>query len=165
MGQYRLCIATQPVYQETVSNINDPDAVFDFFDGFEGTALDLTKWTLGAGIHCPDIVAGRNADNERNGNIYTFTRLHTVGPGYAAETRARHPSAGVFRLIAEFGFSDASWNAVRIADYYIDNPYWQRQSKLNGGADTWINMAQTADPGLASVQGISVIMQAQPDSG
>ena len=48
-GQYRLCVATQPVYQVPPSTINKVDLVFDFYDGFDGTSLDLTKWTFTGG--------------------------------------------------------------------------------------------------------------------
>ena len=145
-GQYRMCIATQPVYQDPSSGtINDPDAVFDFFDNFNGTSLDQTKWTFASG----SLVQTELADGLMTLNA---TSTHVLirgttqfGMNYIGETRAQHPSAGTYRLIAEVGFSDASWNTVRIADYYIDNSYWQRQSKLQAGTDTWVNMTQTAD--------------------
>ncbi len=50
VGQYRLCIATQPVYQVPPSILLTMEMlVFDFFDGFDGTSLDLTKWTFASG--------------------------------------------------------------------------------------------------------------------
>jgi len=145
VGQYRFCIATQPVFQTSVSNVNDPDAVFDFYDGFEGSALDLAKWTLVSGSTAQTIVADGMLTMNATATYALLRSTTQVGSGYVAEAQARHPSAGIFRLITEFGFSDASWNTLRIADYYIDNPSWQRQAKLNGGEDTWINMAQNAD--------------------
>ena len=154
VGQYRLCIATQPVFQEPVSNINDPDAVFDFYDGFEGSALDLAKWNLVSGSTAQTVVADGMLTMNATATYVLLRSTTQVGPGYVAETRARHPSAGTFRLITEFGFSDALWNTVRIADYYVDNPYWQRQAKLAGGADAWINMAQNADQNWHLFQGI-----------
>jgi hypothetical protein len=35
---------TQPLLYSDV--VNDPDAVFDFYDDFAGTSLDMTKWTV-----------------------------------------------------------------------------------------------------------------------
>ena len=39
-------IATQPVYMSPPTGINDPDAVFDFYDLFDGSGLDASKWTI-----------------------------------------------------------------------------------------------------------------------
>ena len=53
-GQYKMGIATQPVYMDPSGYINNPEAVFDFYDGFDGTSLDLTKWTFHNGNVKPD---------------------------------------------------------------------------------------------------------------
>ncbi len=58
-GQYRLCIATQLVYQIPPSYVNDGNAVFDFFDGFDtGTNVDGSKWTFTSGTSAQTAVAG-----------------------------------------------------------------------------------------------------------
>ena len=42
-------IATQPVYMTPPNIINNADAVFDFYDGFDGFALNGSKWTFAKG--------------------------------------------------------------------------------------------------------------------
>ena len=44
-----MAIATQPVFVAPPDIINNGNAVFDFYDGFDGTSLDLTKWTFTGG--------------------------------------------------------------------------------------------------------------------
>ncbi len=144
VGQYRLCIATQPVFQTLPSDLNNPDLVFDFYDGFGGTGTDNTKWTFTSGSAQASVADGILTMNATS--TYVLMRGNSqFGLNYIGETRARHVTAGTFRLIMELGFADADWNTVRIADYYVDNANWQRQAKPAGAADTWQNMAQTAD--------------------
>ena len=48
-------------------------------------------------------------------------------------------------MIAEFGFTDANWNTVRILDDFPSITHWQRQAKQAGQTGTLEDMAQTAD--------------------
>ena len=61
---YQMGIATQPVYQQMA--INDPYAVFGFFDGFDGASLDTSKWRFDNGALEPGIVFRRGADADRH---------------------------------------------------------------------------------------------------
>ncbi len=45
-GGYRMSIATQPVFMQPENIINNPEAVFNFYDGFDGTELNSTKWAI-----------------------------------------------------------------------------------------------------------------------
>ena len=56
-GQYRLCIATQPVFQASgiASMGSNGDETFDFFDGFDtGSDPDPNKWSFGNGSSSTD---------------------------------------------------------------------------------------------------------------
>ena len=139
-------IAIQPVFISPL--INNGDAVFDFFDGFDGTSIDLTKWqfinglatqtTVGSGLLTMTAAASPNY-------VRIFGNKY-FGMDYMGETRAYHPNQGTQDLIAEVGFADGNWNTVRIVDdFHLGTTYWQRQAKLTGDPDDFVNMAQTAD--------------------
>ncbi len=145
---YRMGIATQPVFMTPTNIINNGDAVFDFFDGFDGTAFDLSKWTLSHGSPGQASVAnGRLTLNSPSESGYAkITGQKSFGMNYIGETRGYHPNQGTQNLIAEAGFADANWNTVRIVDdFALGTTYWQRQAKLAGQPDVFTNMAQTAD--------------------
>jgi len=145
---YKMGIATQPVFMTPTDIVNNGDAVFDFFDGFDGTEFDWSKWTLSHGSADQASVA--------NGRLTLFSPSESgyakiagqksFGMNYIGESRTYHPNQGTQNLIAEAGFADANWNTVRIVDdFLLGTTYWQRQAKLAGQPDVFTNMAQTAD--------------------
>jgi len=148
---YRMAIATQPVYMTPPDIINNPDAVFDFFDGFSGTALDMTKWTIANGLASMATLSnGLLTLTSVSGTAYIrLLGTSLFGMNYIGETRASHPDQGTQDLIAEFGFSDFTYSTVRIADdFMLGTAYWQRQAKIYPATDLtnpFYNMAQTAD--------------------
>jgi hypothetical protein len=126
--------------------INNGDAVFDFFDDFEGTSIDLTKWTFSSGSAGQTPVSGGLISLNATGTYVKIIAQSSFGMDYMGETRAYHPNQGTQNLIAEAGFADNAWNAVRIADdWTLGTTYWQRQAKLTGQPDEFFNMAQAAD--------------------
>ncbi len=147
-GQYRMSIATQPVFFDPAGYINNPEAVFDFFDGFSGTALNTAKWSVANGNLSQATVSGGLLTLTAPSDAAYIRILATssFGMNYMGETYSRHPNQGVSLKIAEYGFADAAWNTVRIVDdFQLGTTYWQRQAKLAGPTDVFINMAQTAN--------------------
>jgi predicted GH43/DUF377 family glycosyl hydrolase len=145
---YKMGIATQPVFMDPSNYINNPEEVFDFFDGFDTTSLDLTKWSITHG--------NINQTSFNDGLVTLFSPsesgylkisgLKSFGMNYISETKGYHPDQGTQNKIAEAGLADVSWNTVRIVDDFIlGTTYWQRQSKIAGGSDLFDNMAQIAD--------------------
>ncbi len=144
---YKMGIATQPVFMSPEEIINNGDAVFDFFDDFEGTAIDLTKWTFASGSSSQTPVSGGLISLNASGTYVKINAQSSFGMDYMGETRAYHPNQGTSLLIAEVGFENNNWNTVRIVDdFMLGTTFWQRQAKLSGQPDAWVNMAQTADP-------------------
>lgn len=149
-GGYGMGLATQPVFMAPENIYNNYDAVFDFYDTFDGIQLNPVKWT---------IVNGYSTQTSVNGGLLTLTspsdadyiRIfanNNYSMNYIIESRASHPDQGTQDLIAEVGFADAGWNAaVRIVDdFKLGTTYWQRQARNTASPDDFIDMAQTADP-------------------
>lgn len=157
-GTYRMGIATQPVFRTPASLINNPENVFDFYDGFDyGTDPDLTKWSFASG-NAPTHTSISSGILLMSANS-TFVRLNglkTFGMNYISETRAMHRDQGTDQLIAEVGMVQAGSGsnglnyAVRIADDFKviggvpSTTYWQKQAN-NGVGDNFENMAQRSD--------------------
>ena len=114
-------IATQPVYMIPENLINNGDAVFDFFDDFEESAIDPSKWTFASGdISQTNIENGLLSLNATSTHI-KINAQSTFGMNYMGETKAYHPNQGIQDMIAEVGFADNAWNAVRIVDDFYRN--------------------------------------------
>ncbi len=146
IGDYRMGIATQPVFQTAPEIINNGEAVFDFFDGFDGTSLDVSKWSIANGAASQTIVNNGLLTLSANTDFIKIIGTNYYGMGYTGETRAFHPDQGTQGLLGEVGFSDITWNVLRIVDnFLLGTTYWQRQAKLPGQPDEFFNMAQMAD--------------------
>jgi hypothetical protein len=151
---YAMGIATQPVYMTASSIINSAEAVFDFFDGFDGTSLNTAKWYFLQGNLSQSSVSDGNLTlTSTSGNYASLMSQSTFGPGYMMECRAQHPQHGTVNMIMEMGFNASFGDLVRIVDDFpsevIPNctATWNRQSKLLSQPDTqnWLAMAQSAD--------------------
>jgi hypothetical protein len=148
-GAYRLGIATQPVYRLSSELINNPESVFDFYDGFgTGTDPDLTKWTFASGnpgTHTN--IAGGLLTMAATTTYVRIDGLTYFGTGYVGETYARHPNQGTNLMIMEAGFVQGAFsNTLRIADDFHQIPNWERQSKTSTTTgDPWVTMAQAAN--------------------
>ncbi|MHC1731101.1 MAG: DUF2341 domain-containing protein [Bacteroidales bacterium] len=144
---YRMAIATQPVYMTLPDIINERGAVFDFYDGFDGSALDWSKWSLMNGQATQATVSGGNL-NLNSPTAAGYIRINgtaSYGMNYLTEARGYHPDQGTTNLIAEVGMATTLSYAVRIVDdFQLGTEFWQKQA-INGGSDTWQNMAQPAD--------------------
>jgi hypothetical protein len=132
---------------------NNPDAVFSFYDGFDGTSLDGSKWSLANGNSSQAVEAGGQLT--LTGTLSSFVRImgqQTFGMDYIVEARGRHPQQGVLNMVAEVGFIDAYFgDTVRIVDDFppslpTSTSIWNRQVRLSGQPDVnWNAMAQVAD--------------------
>jgi len=149
---YRMGIALQPVYSWPPDVIDNPDAVFDFYDGFDfGNDPDPQKWLFTSGnpgTHT-NITDGLLTMTGTGITAGTYVRLDgrtAVGAGYVGETRARHPDQGTNNMIMEVGFAASGFtNAIRIVNDFPSVTNWQRQSISTGLTDGVQNMAQAAD--------------------
>jgi hypothetical protein len=149
-GGYGMGIATQPVYMSPPDIINNRDAVFDFYDEFDGSSLNSNKWTIVNG-QITQATVSEGLLTLYSPNDASFVRIfanNIFGMNYIIESRASHPDQGTQDLIAEVGFTNSGWSAaVRIVDDFKNGTlYWQRQARSTATPDEFINMAQTADP-------------------
>ncbi len=150
-GAYRLSLATQPVYQSPLSPIDNGDAVFNFFDGFdEGSNVNTAKWTYGSGLSSQTSVSGGFLTMTAGTSYVRLNANAGFSQGYLGETRGRHPSAGTYNRTIEAGFAATGGftNILRIWDYQINATpfYWERQAAASpGSADVNRNMAQLSD--------------------
>jgi len=144
---YRMAIATQPVYMTMPDIINEQNAVFDFYDGFDGTSLDWSKWSLMNGQATQATVSGGNLNlfSPSTGGYIRINGTTSYGMNYLTEARAYHPDQGTVNMIAEVGMATTLSYAVRIVDdFQLGTEFWQKQA-INGGSDSWENMARPAD--------------------
>jgi len=142
-GQYRLCIATQPVYQSPIDIISNPDAVFDFYDGFDGISIDLTKWTLGNGTVSQAVVASGLLTMTASSTYIRINGSSAFGMDYIGETLARHPNIPLSNMVTEYGFAQNGTSFdLRITDNFPTVNRWQRYvgtSVTNFGPTTDVN--------------------------
>ncbi len=148
-NQYRLCIATQPVFvipSSSSGGSSNADAVFDFYDGFDGTSLDLTKWTFASSAGVTTVGSGSLSMVAASGFIKIDGRTQ-FGPDYIIETRAQHPDRGTSNLIMEVGFcAGTNWNnVIRIVDDFPSTTNWERQNSSGGATAGVLNMNQLSD--------------------
>ena len=146
---YNMAIATQPVSMAPPSITSNPDAVFDFYDGFDRTSLDGTKWGITNGSASQVSVNGVVATLTSGSQFIRISGTSSFGMNYIGETRAYHPNQGTVPIIAEVGFASTDFTTVRIVDdFMLGTTYWQRQAKIAPATDEahpFYNMAQTAD--------------------
>ncbi len=148
---YQMGIATQPVYVSPPTGINDPDAVFDFYDSFDGTGLDASKWTvMNKEDHRQPYSSGGlltlNSDSYKT-RIFANT---SFGMDYIEETRARHLDQGTTSQIMQVGFVTFGFEystKIQDNDPELGNfTYWQRYASFPGAGNYFVEpMGQTAD--------------------
>ncbi len=148
-GFYRFGLATQPITGTTPSIINNPDAVFDFYDGFSGTQWDLAKWTpwirnTGTGTR---IVTGgvlQITPDPGSFNGLGLMGLRSFGTGYLVEAFARHPDAnGDSTRSAQLGLGYLTDPLIRLLDY--NDPHFQRGTSVPGIPSTYSPMSRLLD--------------------
>jgi hypothetical protein len=147
---YRMAIATQPVFSVPPAStgiINNPDEVFDFYDGFDGTSVDWLKWNIKNGLTSQATVNGGWLTLNATSRYIRINGTKDFGSNYITETRAYHPDQGTDGMIAEVGLClPASLShTVRILDGGQSTIFWRKQAKDGGGDDIFENMAQRSD--------------------
>ncbi len=145
-GGFQAGIAIQPAVAMQQA-VNNPDAVFAFYDSFDGSVLDDRKWSY---LHAyPSQTAGSGGQMSLNATgvepVYVISR-QGLGMDYIVETRMQHPQQGTTGMFAQTGFTDPYLgDVVRISDGGLDPALWGREAKLGSQPDVWTDMAGTAD--------------------
>ena len=142
---YQMAIATQSVFMEPPSVINNHEAVFDFVDHFDGTEIDPYKWVFANGDVSQTNVSNGIISLSGTQQYVKILGTASFGMDYMLETRAYHPDQGTVNMIAQTGFSDVLWNVVRIVDDYPSTTHWQRQAKIVDEPGELFEMQQLAD--------------------
>jgi hypothetical protein len=136
-----------------VNIVNNPDAVFDFYDGFDGASLDGSKWSIANGSSSQAVEAGGQLTLTATPSSFVRIRSQqSFGMDYLVEARGRHPQQGILNMVVEVGLIDSGFgDIVRIVDDFhpslpTSTTTWNRQAKLRSQPDiNWNAMAQAAD--------------------
>lgn len=120
----------------------NPQAVFEFFEGFDGTAVDSSVWTetdYGGGGTAT--VAGGFLTLTAGASGQGFTELTSqarFGVGTILESRARHrDAAGDSQVAGELGYGTADRsNLLRLADY--NNAKFVLNEAKGGSVGAWL---------------------------
>ena len=125
-GDYRLCIATQPVLKSLSANGNG-DETFDFFDDFDGPILDVSKWIRTRGsdvqyIFDGDVMRMTSVD----GSYAKIDATKEFGFNYIGETYGRHYNTPATNMIVEYGFMHETTYDLRLTDNFTTVNRYQR---------------------------------------
>jgi hypothetical protein len=150
---FHFSMATQPATAAPPSIIDNPDAVFNFYDGFNGSTLDASKWdtatrdTAGGPVTVSNGYLTLDAPVNGSVNIQELVAKSAFGPGgIMLEALARHDTAsGDGTTAGEVGLGTATFDpSLRIADYesssFVDNV-----SNNHLGGDVFPAMARALD--------------------
>ena len=118
-------MATQPASLAPENPVNNPEAVFKFYDGFDGSSLDSSKWSManrGTPGGSVSVSGGFLNVTAPAGplNIQEVIGTSCFGPGgIMLESLARHPTAsGNGTTAGQVGLGVESFDpSLRIADY------------------------------------------------
>lgn len=126
----------------------DPLSVFEYYDDFDGTTLDTTRWAhpvqSGEGAGSATVSGGILQLTSGTGTFYTLVGNREFGAGNLIEFNSQHPNAdhtGAHAGEAGLALDDRTQN-LRLMDYNTSK--WQRVSN-NGTSQQIVDMAQTAD--------------------
>ncbi len=150
---YQMGIATQPVYMQ--EPFNEPAAVFPFYDDFNDSSFDASKWLIDSGSISSISETGGSltltATGTAAGSYVKIQGQPSFGMDTMVEGYARHPQAGtVLDMISEIGLmgSGTSGDKVRIADNFHNTAFWEKQAALSStSGDPWTQMNVAADTG------------------
>jgi hypothetical protein len=129
---------------------SDPEATFELYDGFDGSAVDPARWT--------EVDYGTGGDAAVGAGVLTLTAVpdgqgyvellsvDTFGPGFLVEGFVRHrDAAGDGRHSGQFGFGDAPRDSLlRIADYN-DSHFLVNSKAAGAGGANWVPTALPLD--------------------
>ncbi|HOT16759.1 MAG TPA: DUF2341 domain-containing protein [Bacteroidales bacterium] len=127
---YDMRIATQPVYQMFPNPVDNPDAVFDFFDDFNADTLNTSKWLYREPNDADQVALGGGLLTLTSTSTANYVRIgatSSFGFGYLGETRGRHPNPSAANMIVEYLFAQSLTNFdLRITDNFTALGRWQR---------------------------------------
>lgn len=112
--------------------------VFDFFDDFDGTSLDTSKWTVtGNDVNISNGVANIYGPTESKG----LQSNNTFGTNTVLETRFKSNNSD-YNLTTDIGFNwYDSLNYISLLDYsYYNNNYMGFYRKNTNPKYTWLNV-------------------------
>ena len=139
-------LATQPATATVGSIINNPHAVFDFYDDFSGSFLDATNWALsttgtgGSATLNGGVLSLTAQSTTGNSGIVELLGPATIGRSSLLEVRGRHLDAGLnpgtqSNTAFELGFATADLNnTIRLMDFPDLTNYTVQAKKLGTGS-------------------------------
>ncbi len=151
-GGFRFSMATQPATAAPPNIVNNPDAVFKFYDGFSGSTVDTSKWRLatrGTAGGTATVSGGfltLTAPAIGGLNIQELVGTSAFGPGgVMLEALARHVTAtGDGKTAGEVALGVESFDpSLRIVDY--NSPFFLTNVTNVTGGETWPAMARPLD--------------------
>ena len=151
-SKYRFAFATQRALAPPIGN--NPDAVFGFYDGFSGSALDTSKWrpatrsTSGGSVTVAGGQLTLTAPRIGKTNMQQLIGTTSFGPGSVLlEAQARHVTArGDATTAGELGFGVESFDpSLRIADYNNPSRFTKNVTNNGTGGNNYLPMATPLD--------------------
>ena len=140
-GGFHFAMATQPASAASPNIVNNPDAVFNFYDGFSGSGVDPTKWrasSRGFAGGSATVSGGHltlTAPPVGSVNIHELIGTSTFGPGGTMlEASVRHDTGtGNGTTATQVGLGVESFDpSLRIAAY--NNPTFFVKNVTNNAA-------------------------------
>ncbi len=108
------------------------DAVFEFFDDFDGTSLNTTKWTASGSVSVANGEVTLTGTSTADAYIYS---VQTFAQGAVLEARARATYLNTYGLVGE-GFVSSDVSNAASAQAYKPDGYYRVNSKSAGTATT-----------------------------
>lgn len=135
---------------------SDGDAVFDLFDGFDGTSLDLAKWDVFAGgTPYITVASGTLSIAGRTGYDDTISSTTAYGIGHALRFRGKFGSVNGANLIGfhlwEVGNADTNSICHHSYSGYRFFTYGTTHNRDDLSADTNVHTIDIARVGASSV--------------
>lgn len=146
-------MATQPAMAAPPNTVNNPDAVFGFYDGFDGSTLDTSKWqmathgTRGGSVSVSGGYLTLTAPAKGGPEIQEVVGTRSFGPGgVMMEALVRHvPGAGAGATAGEVGLGAASFHpSLRIFDNDSPLSFEADMTNVTGG-NTLLPIAKPLD--------------------
>mgnify|MGYP006285974525 CR=1 FL=1 len=141
-SSYHMAIASQPAQIDIADN---PEAVFDFYDGFDGSDLNPNMYSLRNGSFSQASVSGGNLTLTATSAWIRIDARRWCDMDYIQESYGSHPSRNTPGRYCEVGFADYAWNTCRLLDQYSTSSYWRKHAQIAGSPQPILDMAQTSD--------------------
>lgn len=145
-------IATQPVMMELTAEEVGAGEVFDFYDDFNGTAVDFNKWGISFNNFPGTITMDGSGilviTQPASASSTKLTARSAFGTGTVVEINATHNTIGLGRSMS-VGFNIPGAfsldGMLRIYGYQNDSGFWRKQAATSGTSSSVSNMLQAFD--------------------